>query len=302
MCLIYSQANSMRSSPRILLFLNGNRGLELYKELVKQGINIVGIVLTNKNLMNDAVAPVVTLKGKNWTKIIKFITSKKPDLGIVAGFSHILPNDILEIPRYGFWNLHAGRVPKYRGGSPLNWQMINGEVRAGLSILKMTPGIDDGPILSSASFKIAHTDTISDLHIRANQLFPLLLIPLLSNPSKSLHNSKVQSRIGGKYWHQRNERDGQIDWINSNSQQVYNFVRAISKPYPGAFGVIAGRREVRIWQVKIDENHVNGVPGRLVKLKDGFHVPCGGGGSVLLLEFESRHPIKNGERFKTLSN
>jgi methionyl-tRNA formyltransferase len=292
----------MRSSPRILLFLNGNRGLELYKELVKQGINIVGIVLTNKNLMNDAVAPVVTLKGKNWTKIIKFITSKKPDLGIVAGFSHILPNDILEIPRYGFWNLHAGRVPKYRGGSPLNWQMINGEVRAGLSILKMTPGIDDGPILSSASFKIAHTDTISDLHIRANQLFPLLLIPLLSNPSKSLHNSKVQSRIGGKYWHQRNERDGQIDWINSNSQQVYNFVRAISKPYPGAFGVIAGRREVRIWQVKIDENHVNGVPGRLVKLKDGFHVPCGGGGSVLLLEFESRHPIKNGERFKTLSN
>ena len=292
----------MRSSPRIVLFLNGNRGLELYKKLVEQGINIVGIVLTNKNLMNDAVAPVVTLKGKNWTKIIKFITSKKPDLGIVAGFSHILPNDILEIPRYGFWNLHAGRVPKYRGGSPLNWQMINGEVRAGLSILKMTPGIDDGPILSSASFKIAHTDTISDLHIRANQLFPLLLIPLLSNPSKSLHNSKVQSRIGGKYWHQRNERDGQIDWINSNSQQVYNFVRAISKPYPGAFGVIAGRREVRIWQVKIDENHVNGVPGRLVKLKDGFHVPCGGGGSVLLLEFESRHPIKNGERFKTLSN
>jgi methionyl-tRNA formyltransferase len=292
----------MRSSPRILLFLNGNRGLELYKELVKQGINIVGIVLTNKNLMNDAVAPVVTLKGKNWTKIIKFITSKKPDLGIVAGFSHILPNDILEIPRYGFWNLHAGRVPKYRGGSPLNWQIINGEVRAGLSILKMTPGIDDGPILSSASFKIAHTDTISDLHIRANQLFPLLLIPLLWNPPKSLHNSKVQSRIGVKYWHQRNERDGQIDWINSNSQQVYNFVRAISKPYPGAFGVIAGGREVRIWQVKIDENHVNGVPGRLVKLKDGFHVPCGGGGSVLLLEFESRHPIKNGERFKTLSN
>ncbi len=292
----------MRSSPRIVLFLNGNRGLELYKKLVEQGINIVGIVSTYQTLISGAVVPVVTLKGKNWTKIIKFITSKKPDLGIVAGFSHILPNDILEIPRYGFWNLHAGRVPKYRGGSPLNWQMINGEVRAGLSILKMTPGIDDGPILSSISFKIAHTDTISDLHIRANQLFPLLLLPLLSNPAKSLRNSKVQSRIGGKYWHQRNERDGQIDWINSNSQQVYNFVRAISKPYPGAFGVIAGRREVRIWQVKIDENHVNGVPGRLVKLKDGFHVPCGGGGSVLLLEFESRHPIKNGERFKTLSN
>jgi methionyl-tRNA formyltransferase len=292
----------MRSSPRILLFLNGNRGLELYKELVKQGINIVGIVSTNKTIINDAVVPVVTLKNKKWTKITKFITSKKPDLGIVAGFSHILPNDILKIPKYGFWNLHAGSVPKYRGGSPLNWQLINGEVRAGLSILKMTPGIDDGPILSSTKFKIAHTDTILDLHIRANQLFPLLLLPLLSNLPKSLRNSKVQSRIGRKYWHQRNERDGQIDWINSNSQQVYNFVRAISKPYPGAFGVITGRREVRIWKVKIDENHVDGVPGRLVKLKDGFHVPCGGGGSVLLLEFESRHPFKNGERFKTLSS
>ena len=292
----------MRSNPRILLFLNGNRGLELYKELVKHRINIVGIVSTNKSLINDTVVPVVTLKNKKWTKITKFITSKKPDLGIVAGFSHILPNDILKIPRYGFWNLHAGSVPKYRGGSPLNWQLINGEVRAGLSILEMTPGIDDGPILSSTNFKIAHADTILDLHIRANKLFPLLLLPLLSNLPESLRKSKVQSRIGARYWHQRNERDGQIDWINSNSQQVYNFVRAISKPYPGAFGVITGRREIRIWQVKIDENHVDGVPGRVVKLKDGFHVPCGGGGSVLLLEFESRHPIKNGERFKTLSS
>ena len=292
----------MRSNPRILLFLNGNRGLELYKELVKHRINIVGIVSTNKNLVSDMLVPVVTLKNKNWTKITKFITLKKPDLGIVAGFSHILPNDILKIPRYGFWNLHAGSVPKYRGGSPLNWQLINGEVRAGLSILKMTPGIDDGPILSSTNFKIAHTDTILDLHIRANKLFPLLLLPLLSNLPESLRKSKVQSRIGARYWHQRNERDGQIDWINSNSRQVYNFVRAISKPYPGAFGVITGRREIRIWQVKIDENHVDGVPGRVVKLKDGFHVPCGGGGSVLLLEFESRHPIKNGERFKTLSS
>lgn len=292
----------MRSNPRILLFLNGNRGLELYKELVKHRINIVGIVSTDKNLVSDMLVPVVTLKNKNWTKITKFITSKKPDLGIVAGFSHILPNDILKIPRFGFWNLHAGSVPKYRGGSPLNWQLINGEVRAGLSILKMTPGIDDGPILRSTNFKIAHTDTILDLHIRANKLFPLLLLPLLSNLPESLRKSKVQSRIGARYWHQRNERDGQIDWINSNSQQVYNFVRAISKPYPGAFGVITGRREIRIWQVKIDENHVDGVPGRVVKLKDGFHVPCGGGGSVLLLEFESRHPIKNGERFKTLSS
>ena len=292
----------MRSNPRVLLFLNGNRGLELYKELVKHRINIVGIVSTNKNLVSDMLVPVVTLKDKNWTKITKFITSKKPDLGIVAGFSHILPNDILKIPRYGFWNLHAGSVPKYRGGSPLNWQLINGEVRAGLSILKMTPGIDDGPILSSTNFKIEDTDTILDLHIRANKLFPLLLLPLLSNLPESLRKSKVQSRIGARYWHQRNERDGQIDWINSNSQQVYNFVRAISKPYPGAFGVITGRREIRIWQVKIDENHVDGVPGRVVKLKDGFHVPCGGGGSVLLLEFESRHPIKNGERFKTLSS
>ena len=292
----------MRSNPRILLFLNGNRGLELYKELVKHRINIVGIVSTNKNLVSDMLVPVVTLKNKNWTKITKFITSKKPDLGIVAGFSHILPNDILKIPRYGFWNLHAGSVPKYRGGSPLNWQLINGEVRAGLSILEMTSGIDDGPILSSTNFKIAHADTILDLHIRANKLFPLLLLPLLSNLPESLRKSKVQSRIGARYWHQRNERDGQIDWINSNSQQVYNFVRAISKPYPGAFGVITGRREIRIWQVKIDENHVDGVPGRVVKLKDGFHVPCGGGGSVLLLEFDSRHPIKNGERFKTLSS
>jgi methionyl-tRNA formyltransferase len=292
----------MRSSPRILLFLNGNRGLELYKELVKQGISIVGLVSNNKTGIFDATVPVLTLNNKNWTKLTKFIASKEPDLGIVAGFSHILPNDVLKVPKYGFWNLHAGSVPEYRGGSPLNWQLINGEDQVGLSILKMTPGIDDGPVLSSTKFKLSNMDTILDLHMRANQLFPLMLLPLLSNLPKSLRNAKVQSHYGAKYWHQRNERDGQIDWKNSNSQQVYNFVRALSKPYPGAFGVITGRREVRIWKVKIDENHVDGVPGRIVKLKDGFHVPCGGGGSVLLLEFESRHPFKNGERFKSLSS
>jgi methionyl-tRNA formyltransferase len=289
----------MRSGPKILLFLNGDRGLELYKELVRQEINIVGIVSTNKTLINYKGVPLVTFKDKNWTRITKFINSVKPNLGIVAGFSHILPNNILKMPKYGFWNLHAGSVPKYRGGSPLNWQLINGEGRVGLSILKMTTGIDDGPILGSTNFKIASTDTILDLHIRANKIFPLLLLPLLSNIPKSLRNSKVQSRTGVKYWHQRNERDGQIDWINSNSQQVYNFVRAISKPYPGAFGVITEKREIRIWQVKIDKYHVSGVPGRLVKLKDGFHVPCGGGGSVLLLDIESRYFFKNGERFKS---
>lgn len=292
----------MKSSPKILLFLNGNRGLELYKELVKQGISIVGLVSTNKTGILGNEVPVLTLKNKNWTKLTKFIASKEPDLGIVAGFSHILPNDVLKIPRYGFWNLHAGSVPRYRGGSPLNWQLINGEDQIGLSILKMTPGIDDGSVLSSTKFKISNVDTILDLHSRANQLFPLMLLPLLSNIPKSLRNSKVQSRNGARYWHQRNERDGQIDWINSSSQQVYNFVRALSKPYPGAFGVITERKEVRIWQVKVDENHVYGVPGRLVKLKDGFHVPCGGGGSVLLLDFESRYSFKNGERFKTLGS
>lgn len=290
----------MTTSLKILLFLNGNRGLELYKELVKQGVRIVGVVATSKTLMSDIAAPVLNLNDKNWTKLRKFITSREPDLGIVAGFSHILPHDILKIPKYGFWNLHAGSVPKYRGGSPLNWQLINGEDQIGLSILKMTPGIDDGHVLSSAKFKISQIDTILDLHMKANQLFPLMLMPLLSNITKSIRDAKAQSRNGAKYWHQRNERDGQIDWINLNSQQVYNFVRALSKPYPGAFGVLNGKREARIWKVKIDKSQVNGVPGRLVKLKDGFHVPCGGGGSVLLLEFESKYPFKNGERFKTI--
>jgi methionyl-tRNA formyltransferase len=285
--------------PRIILFINGARGKRVY-ESIENLSRVVGFVYQDKsfNLGIETTFPIFCYDGKNTLELSEFVISLKPKLCIVAGFSHVLSPKIIEIPEHGFWNLHAGRVPKYRGGSPLNWQMINGEKYAGISILKMTSGIDDGSVLGSAEIKVMNEDTILDLHNKVNNLFPELLIPLILDINRSGLQAKAQDSLKANYWHQRNEADGNIDWWGLNSDQIFNFIRAITKPYPGAFGYLSSHQKIRIWKVKVDSIPIRGVPGRVVKLADGFHVPCGKGGSVLFLEFDAQSPLRNGDRFQ----
>lgn len=116
------------------------------------------------------------------------------------------------------------------GGSPLNWQLINGEDSAGLSVLRVDIGIDTGPIMAETTFPIGIRDTIADLHRKANERFPALVEIALAKLVSKDSGGQVQCEIGAQYWHQRSDADGHLDFARMTAAQVDRAVRATTHP------------------------------------------------------------------------
>lgn len=255
----------------IVLYLSGDRGLKVLDALMCQNkykifvFSLNSITKLNKLINNNIKYQ--KIKDSNSKKHIRDITHIKPDIAIVAGFSQIFNNALLNIPKLGTVNLHAGPLPKYRGGSPLNWQIINNEKKIGLSIISMDEGIDTGNILSKNFFKLNISDDIDVVHKKANILFSEMVIEVLNNiQNKSLKSIK-QLSSQAIYWHQRSDEDGKIIWNNMTALQVHNLVRALTFPYKGAY-TFFNQHKLRIYSAEIINNSFCGSPGRVVKIKN----------------------------------
>ena len=252
----------------IVVFLNGERGVKVVEALVKNFHQIQAVVGTSnlKSVFRENIAhfglKFLQLDQVNKQVSIEILAQNKPMLFIVAGFSQIFKSELLQIPKLGTINLHAGKLPQYRGGSPLNWQLINGEVQAGVSVLKMDEGIDSGEVLAEAAFPIEENDTIRDLHKKANGLFPELVIKVLRNYDAGKYEGKLQKEAEACYWHQRNEGDGKINFSMMTAKQVLQKIRALTKPYPGAWTIYKGHK-VSFYEAKWPKFVIRGTPGRI---------------------------------------
>ena len=127
----------------IVVFLNGVRGTSVLTSFLSRGNKVAAVVAPEKSIFwqgdHQKFAHLNLLKEKdvNNTEFIKSLIALQSDLFLVAGFPTIFKEPILDVPKYGVINLHAGPLPKYKGGSPLNWQIINDEKEIGISIIKM---------------------------------------------------------------------------------------------------------------------------------------------------------------------
>lgn len=176
----------------------------------------------------------------------------EPDLIVVSGWYHMIGKKIRSIPRYGVVGLHPSLLPRYRGGAPLVWQIINGESKAGITLFYMDEGVDSGDIIAQAEETIEETDTISTLYekigIKGIELLEAYL-PLIA--SEKAPRLKQEGLSDSDIWPQRKPEDGLIDWDKS-PKEIENFVRAQTKPYPGAFTFINGKK-VTIWDCRVEE-------------------------------------------------
>lgn len=264
----------------IIIFLNGDRGLAVAEEVARTGHQVSAIV-HGKPLSSELscralkiTKEIFFLQDVNSEESMGLFSSRCPRLFIVAGYAQIFSAELISLPLLGTINLHAGRVPQYRGGSPLNWQLINGERYAGISILRMTEGIDSGEVLAKADFKIGKNDDISLLHDKANKLFPKLVIDVLIRFDRSDFSGAPQDNREACYWHQRSDADGEIKFASQTAEEVDRFVRALSAPYPGAWAMY-GSFLVRVLDVKVPSVEVRGSPGRVVYISgEGPIVVC----------------------------
>lgn len=260
------KARKNKKIESILVFFNNNRGLKLSKFLAKKNFKIYEVVtkkFLNKkilNKLNKNSRIINNLKSKN---LKKFIKKSKFDLIISAGFPHIFKKDFLNLTPFGIINLHAGKLPKYKGGSPLVWQILNNEKKIGLSIIKVNSTIDGGKIISHASFKNNQKDTISQVQNKADKIFLNLAFNAIKKIEK---NKKFKNQTKSKsYFHQRKDDDALINFTDSNLK-IYNLVRSQSYPYKGAFFYSSGKK-FRLTKCVQSNFNPKLVPGRIFKFK-----------------------------------
>ena len=236
--------------------------------------------------------PVIQPESIKAAEFIETLKAARPDVIAVVAYGHILPKEILRIPRYGAVNIHASLLPKYRGPAPIQWAIINGETETGVTAMQMAPGLDTGKILMQQTERIKQTDTASILHDRLAQAgADLLLKTVMKIQSKSLQPIP-QDHARATYAPLLSKKDGRIDWKKS-ARQVDAFIRGMT-PWPGAF-TYHGDRRLKIFSSKpIDLNHGE-TPGSVLKgFADELRIAAGDG-ALLILEIQE----DSGRRMKT---
>jgi methionyl-tRNA formyltransferase len=199
-----------------------------------------------KPLAQEMGIPIHVMENKmSNPALIEQIESWKPDFILVVGWYHMVPKNIRNIaPTAG---LHASLLPDYSGGAPLVWAIINGEKKTGISLFIMDDGVDSGDIIGQVAERIFRSDTIATLYCRIEEKGIWLLKKYLPKIAKGSAAYTLQNENKRRVVPQRSPEDGLIDW-NLSAKRIYDFVRAQTKPYPGAFTLIKGKK-VSIWKV-----------------------------------------------------
>ena len=197
--------------------------------------------------------PIIEINGSMKDQhIVSCIQSWEPEFILVVGWYSIVPRIILDIPAKGMAGLHGSLLPNYRGGAPLVWGIINGEQRLGISFFYFDEGIDNGDIITQREVTVKLNDTIATLYKRIEEEGIEILkemLPLISNGIAPRYAQASLTSTNQSTWPLRTPDDGLINW-NAYSFGIYNFIRAQTKPYPGAFTYLKGKK-ITIWESKL---------------------------------------------------
>jgi methionyl-tRNA formyltransferase len=204
----------------------------------------------------------------------RIVLKLSPDIVFVCGWYWLMDHQtIAAVPR-GVFGMHHSLLPKYRGGAPLVWSIINGDAEVGSSIFRFTPGMDDGDILLQVRVANEPHDTVATL---LDKITAGVVDSLPAKWQQILVGSAIlskQNESDATYCGQRIPDDGHIDWRWS-ARQVHDFVRAQTTPYPGAFALLSGRKVV-ILRTEIDSRVFQGMPGQVLLRKDDkVVIACG---------------------------
>ncbi len=257
----------------IVLFFNGERGFSVLKKLNKS-FKISKVILENKNYIKkvSSINKNITIsKDINNKKIISKLKNFKNSIFVIAGFSQILKEQIIKIPKLVL-NLHAGKIPQYRGGSPLNWQIINNEKYFGLSILKLEKGIDTGPVYLQKKYLLKRKFTIKDLHKVANIEFPKMINHVLLNINKIKPIKQIKKN--SKYWKQRNDLDGKINFKSYTGLKIIRLSRALQNPYPNVWCLNNDNFKVRFQKLSITNRKITGLFGTIKLVNNKIYLKC----------------------------
>ena len=218
-----------------------------YSEEEVENINYSNLSNYAKKL-NIPYYEINSIKGYRLNDFVLEVKQLSPDVIIAAGWYYMIPKIIRDIPKMGVWGLHASMLPKYAGGAPLVWAIINGETETGVTLFRMDSGVDDGDIILQKKLKIEKLDTINDLLVKSSEASKEIIHEALNQKNIEFI---TQDKKSIKIYPQRSEIDGEIN-LSWSKERIYNFIRAQSKPYPGAW-LKVGNKKLIISDIKIQD-------------------------------------------------
>ena len=261
----------MEEKIKIVFFFNGLRGLNIYKFLKKKkDIQILNTFISKK-FLNKKI-----FKKHTKFKLITNLNNPKIntalincDIAIVGGFPLIFQNELIRLPKLGIINCHAGILPKYRGGSPLNWQIINNEKCFGITTIKMNSKIYGGDIIKVKKFPLKKKYNINDLHRIVNNEFPGIVYDSILHIFKKKKLKKQKNHL--TYYRQRSKDDSLLLFEKKNLQEIKNFVRALQKPYPNPFFYYKNKK-ISFYKFRLAKTKLN--KGDIIFKNNHFYLGC----------------------------
>jgi len=202
-----------------------------------------------ESLAQEAGFPCLNAKGINTSKAEKFVRDLKPDLALAVGCRVIIPRTIYAAPRFGTIALHDSLLPEYKGFAPLNWSIINGEKHTGVTLFFLNEIMDGGDIVASKEVKIEADETAPQVYEKVCKATIDLLVEQVPLVASGKCKRYPQDCEEGSFTCSRSPEDGLIQW-DQPTERIYNLIRALAYPYPGAFTYYNQERLI-IWQAEV---------------------------------------------------
>ena len=250
------------TQPRILFFGYSEVGYECLDLLLARGDHVVALITHEDNpnekiwFKTPAVAararglPVFTPDNVNTPEWRERIAALQPDLILSVYYRHMIGTKILGMPRLGAFNLHGSLLPKYRGRAPVNWAVLHGEPRIGMTLHRMVKAPDAGAIVDQEGVAIGPRDTAEQAFRKvlpcARTVVARQIDALLAGTAQETPQDESQAT----YFGGRKPEDGRILWTQTTAQ-IFNLIRAVADPYPGAFTDVGDAR-LMVWWAEPD--------------------------------------------------
>lgn len=268
---------------RFVLWANGNRGVSCLDALLDSGYR-PSLVVAHPRRGSQWYASVaeraaerdvqtIAPEDPNSQDTIKRLSQENPEAFVLAGYGPILRQRVLDVPTKLTINLHAGKLPQYRGSSPMNWALINGDSSFTLSIIRVDAGVDTGDVLLERTFPVSRNETIVDLHRIANETFPEMLLDVMRQIETDALQPRRQDPAEARYFPLRFPDDGLVMWDALTAEQIHNRIRALRPPYPGAF-TFYKKRKVILVASDLPDAEFRGEPGRVYRKTDDGLLVC----------------------------
>ena len=268
--------------------------------LLKNGYNIAGVFTQPDKAkgrgMEISFSPVKELALENEIPVfqpakmrdgaaLSILQSLKPDLVVVVAYGRILPDDILSVPPLGTINVHGSLLPRYRGAAPIQWSVLNGDEKTGVTTMYLSSEMDSGDIIFSEETEIGEYETSGELYDRLKKLGAELLIKTVRAIEAGCAPRTPQDETQATYVSMLDKSLSPLDFTKP-ARAVVKWVCGL-QPWPVASAELGGV-VLKIYSARLTHHHTEAVPGSIVSTgKDGIEIACGDGETVLLTEVQA---------------